>query len=400
MRYWYRHKTILIVKTYAVIWIFALLAFLPGSHAFSQIRRDTIPAEITLRGQWSGWTTAGWESVAPGMRYIPQINFQIGRTTGPRALRFEAEMAGNLYAHYLWEPGTSFLETESRLYRGWVKMAGPRSELRVGLQKINFGSALMLRPLMWFDTMDPRDPLQLTEGVWGALGRYYFDNNINIWVWGLLGNDGQRPWDIGLSDEHVPEFGARLQVPAGSGSAAVTYHRRKTEMQGLYENRYGVDLRFDYVIGFWAEATWINKRGAAGALANQELFMAGADYTFGLGNGLHLTAEHMFMASGEKAFELSGGRHLTALWMDYPISLWDHLAYIFYYDWKGKGMYNFLQWKHTLAFGDLYVMAFANPDVSLLPDMGGTTSRLPGKGVRIMLVINHLTRQKSDKTIN
>jgi len=80
--------------------------------------------------------------------------------------------------------------------------------------------------------------------------------------------------------------------------------------------------------------------------------------------------------------------------------LWDHLGYIFYYDWKGKGAYNFLQWKHTLNFGDLYVMAFANPDVSILPDMGGSANSLPGKGIRIMLVISHLTRQKTTKTIN
>ena len=57
-----------------------------------------------------------------------------------------------------------------------------------GLQKINFGSATMLRPLMWFDQVDPRDPLQLTDGVWGVLGRYYFLNNANIWLWGLYGN--------------------------------------------------------------------------------------------------------------------------------------------------------------------------------------------------------------------
>jgi hypothetical protein len=45
-------------------------------------------------------------------------------------------------------------------------------------------------------------------------------------------------------------------------------------------------------------------------------------------------------------------------------------------------------------------MAFANPDVSILPDMGGSANRLPGKGIRIMLVISHLTRQKTTKIIN
>jgi len=53
------------------------------------------------------------------------------------------------------------------------------------LQKINFGSATLFRLLMWFDRIDPRDPLKLTDGVYGLLLRYYFHNNTNIWLWGL-----------------------------------------------------------------------------------------------------------------------------------------------------------------------------------------------------------------------
>ena len=30
------------------------------------------------------------------------------------------------------------------------------------------------------EDIDPRDPLQLTNGVWGLLGRYYFMNNANL----------------------------------------------------------------------------------------------------------------------------------------------------------------------------------------------------------------------------
>ena len=69
-----------------------------------------------------------------------------------------------------------------------MRYSSDQFELRLGLQKINFGSASMLRPLMWFDQMDPRDPLHLTDGVWGLLARYYFLNNANIWLWGLYGN--------------------------------------------------------------------------------------------------------------------------------------------------------------------------------------------------------------------
>lgn len=356
-------------------------------------KRDTLAGELIYRGQLSGWAGAGVRSVSAGLRYLPQLSFRIGNPPGSNGVRFEGELAGNLYAHCNRLEGVTGKDVQARLYRGWVRVAGSRTELRLGLQKINFGPALMLRPLMWFDSMDPRDPLQLTDGVWGALGRYYFSNNANLWVWGLLGNDRQRPWDIGLSSARVPEFGARLQIPVATGSAGFSFHRRKTQWQELYENRYGIDLRFDYIIGLWAEAAWINKRGAAGSVTNQQLWMVGADYTFGLGNGLNVMAEHMLIWNGEKLFDMTERRHMSALSVNYPLGLWDNLSYIFYMDWKGKGTYHFVRWKHTMRFGDLYVMAYANPDDSALPHTGNAAGRLPGKGIQIMLVLSHQDKQ-------
>ena len=59
-------------------------------------------------------------------------------------------------------------------YRLWLRYSTSHLEIRAGLQKINFGSSNILRPLMWFDKMDFRDPLMLTDGVYALLGRYYF----------------------------------------------------------------------------------------------------------------------------------------------------------------------------------------------------------------------------------
>ena len=59
-------------------------------------------------------------------------------------------------------------------------------ENRLGLQKIDFGSALLIRPLQWFNQIDPRDPLRLTNGVYGILFRQYFNDNSNIWLWNWI----------------------------------------------------------------------------------------------------------------------------------------------------------------------------------------------------------------------
>ena len=114
-----------------------------------------------------------------------------------------------------------------------MKFSGDQFEVRAGLQKINFGSASMLRPLMWFDQIDPRDPLQLTDGVYVLLGRYYFLNNANIWVWALYGNDSRKGWEQIPSLKKVPEFGGRLQLPVSHGELGTTYHYRVADASSV-----------------------------------------------------------------------------------------------------------------------------------------------------------------------
>ncbi|MDR1585772.1 MAG: hypothetical protein LBS07_06360, partial [Prevotellaceae bacterium] len=102
-------------------------------------------------------------------------------------------------------------------------------EVRLGLQKINFGSAQLFRPLMWFDAIDPRDPLQMTDGVWGGLFRYYFQNNANFWLWTLYGNDEVKGWETAPSAQSLPEIGGRVQLPLKQGEVALSYHLREAD---------------------------------------------------------------------------------------------------------------------------------------------------------------------------
>jgi len=263
---------------------------LAGNIGIAQVRPQK--PELRYRGQlstWGGYASGSEWPVMLGARYLPQLNLDVPinwRTPGGDSgggfwggLRFDAEVSGNMYGSGEIIPFSNEeagwdarWDGKVKLYRGWGRVSTDRAELRVGLQKINFGSAMMLRPLMWFDSMDPRDPLQMTDGVWGAMGRYYFNNNANVWVWGLLGNSSRRALDVVPSDGGVPEFGGRVQVPVGKGEMAFTFHRRKTDSSGfgidlgmgsdrLCENKFGLDMRFDYEIGFWLEAMWINEAG-------------------------------------------------------------------------------------------------------------------------------------------
>jgi len=129
-------------------------------------------------GQASDWAMAWYDtsfSGQAGLRYIPTFSFG----TGP----FDAELAANGFGTWSARANSSF-DIAAKPYRAWLRYSAPRFEARLGLQKLNFGSATMLRPLQWFDRLDPRDPLALTDGVYAGLARYYFPNDANVWTWG------------------------------------------------------------------------------------------------------------------------------------------------------------------------------------------------------------------------
>ena len=147
-------------------------------------------------------------------------------------------------------------------YRFWVRFATSQFQVRIGLQKINFGSAMLLRPLMWFDRIDPRDPLQITDGVYAILLRYYFLNNANIWLWGVYGQNQRKGMEVFPTKENSGEYGGRIQVPLMNGEIATSYHHRDIDPTAMVlnaprfrsENRYALDGKWDLGVGLWFEA--------------------------------------------------------------------------------------------------------------------------------------------------
>jgi hypothetical protein len=459
-----------------------------------------------FRGQLSGWFNVNPSNDLPlwtGIRYIPAINYGIP-FGGNRLIdiEFSPRLSGTAGMH----PFDRFDSGEDiRPYRVWARYSSSRFEIRAGLQKINFGSATLVRPLMWFDQVDPRDPLQLTDGVWGVLGRYYFLNNVNIWVWGLYGNEGPKTWETGLTRAGEPEFGGRLQVPVPRGETAISFHHRKTginetdfshtnyrsflpggnsgapmrtagnaiflkslvnsnyatefrsrgfsgtnmvetaygqaqtavqaagkmispdaavsintapfcnselpcnnlvsvayrqvqtatqaagtatshdpagsiniaqfygqEIPGpglppMPENRFGIDGKWDVGIGLWAEAAWFRKGRDVGMLTNQHIMTIGADYTFGIGNGIHTLIEQVLISVNRQAFRLGNRNHFTAASLSYPIGILDNISAIIYMDWTGDNIYSFVNWHRQFNRIGFYLMGFWNPETLHLP---------------------------------
>lgn len=355
---------------------------------------------ISFTGQVSGfghYNDAGINKYLTGSRYIPELSYNAFMKNSS-VLSFESSV--NIWG------SASFVENSKAEYQGdihahrlWGRMSGKNSELRAGLQKINFGSALMLRPLMWFDSMDPRDPLQLTSGVWSILGRYYFKNNANIWLWTLYGNSTSRGLDYFKTAERMPEAGGRIQIPLLKGEAGLSGHFRKINSDGFSisersdEWRIGIDGKWDVGPGIWFETSFVQSPQISGIFRNKTMAVVGTDYTFGLGNGLLTTFEHLFLSLDENHITFSNTSMFSALSLSYPLSFYDNLSLISYFDYKSNSLYNFLNWKHQFKNLYLYLIAYLNPETNALP-LQNSSGAVPfgGKGVLLMLVYHHASK--------
>lgn len=331
-----------------------------------------------------------------GARYLPEIQYEVKLDS---TKLFTVLGAANLSATSFFHPFDADQSDASiDPYRVWARYSTNRYEVRFGLQKIDFGSATMLRPMQWFSQIDPRDPLQLTNGVYAGLGRYYFPNNANIWLWALYGNDAPRGLDSWPSDPHRVEYGGRVQYPVPKGEVALSYHNRQVEIEDpatlqpvetTTENRIGIDGKWDLGVGLWFEGAYIHNSDVLMRAADQTFLTLGTDYTFGVGNGLSVLGEHMFSAFDSDPLSISEVYGISALSVTYPLTLLDNVSSMAYYDWTSTNLTYFLSVEHQFRRFTGYAMGYYNPTTQSGVQENELITNLAGPGIRLMLVYNH-----------
>jgi hypothetical protein len=370
-----------------------ILLFLTGMNIISaQI--------IEHHGQAAAWATlnySGGTGFQPGARYIPQV--LLNKPINDK-LKLEGELSADGYLSYTLLPdSTPGFSASASLYRTWLRLSGSRFEIRAGLQKINFGSALMLRPLMWFDRLDPRDPLQLTKGVYGILGKYYFENNANIWLWGLYGNKETKGFETVPSVATIPEFGTRFQLPFPRGEMAFTYHHRTAQFPDSWqvppadadpfpENRYGFDIKADLGVGIWFEGTVIHQ------MQNyqpqfQSAMTIGLDYTLGIGEGLNVSVEQFTIKNSEDLLSAGTTGTFTGLSSGIPLSIITRVSAIIFYDWKNGEFYTFGNISFTWDKLAVNIIGFRNPRYIGLFGYEASQNLFSGYGGQVMVVYNY-----------
>jgi hypothetical protein len=319
-----------------------------------------------------------------GIRYIPQFNYSYAPD---EQNLFNAELLFNSFY------GTDFHSDDHALkfYRAILRYTSTQSETQLGLQKINFGPAQLLRPLMWFDKVDPRDPLKLTDGVYALRYKYSFMNNSILWLWSLYGNPDPTGYEPYKTAEKTPEFGGRIQMPVPAGELAVTVHTRKADANniGRRENRYALDGRWDVGIGIWLESVTQQTIFAAPFYTWNRMSTIGGDYTIPTGNGIYVLAEHMVTTASNQFWQADNRKQISAFMATYPLGVLDNLAMQEYVNWQDRRVYHFLQIQRTYDNFIITAALFHYPENGVPLFSQSTSAPGSGYGLQLMLIYNH-----------
>lgn len=356
------------------------------------------PDSISFKGQLTfdylgSNTSKHWEDQAI-LRYIPDVTFQ---NVFSRDYSWDLNVSANTFADYQSHPESSVSST-TKLYRLNAQLKTPQSDIRLGLQEINFGPALILRPLRWFDQVSPTDPLKLTEGVKGIRYRYFFMNNANIWLWTLYGNDDPKGYELIATKKDTPEIGARFQYPVKLGELGFSVHGRKTESMGfsgtstgedLFEKRYALDGKWDLGPGLWYEFVLIDQGAGPEVSTNWfKMLTVGADYTLAIGQGLHVLGEHLVSGASDAAMTWDNSVQTSALQLNYPVGILDAVTWMEIYAWKQKQGFHYFRWDRTYDNWAFSLGVFISSDQS----QNNSTlkpSGFSGNGIQAVIRFNH-----------
>jgi hypothetical protein len=344
--------------------------------------------DLNFKGQISAWGTGinnhnKWDGNS-GIRYIPQFNcsFLLGENN-----LLNAEALFNVY----YKTDLKSSDYAFKPYRAILRYTTEQTEIQLGLQKINFGPAQLLRPLMWFDRIDPRDPLKITDGVYGLRYKYSFLDNSLVWLWCLYGNKDQTGFELFPTSKNTPEFGGRAQLPILAGEIAATFHTRKVDAAILHyrENRYALDGRWDIGIGLWFESVCQQNISTTPFYKWNRMTTIGADYTIPEGSGIYILAEHLVTTFSNSFWNTDQSRQISGAMISYPLSALDNISLQEYYDWNMKNLYHYFQLQRAYDDFIINLALFYYPESTESLFFRSQNALLSGYGLQLMLVYNY-----------
>lgn len=209
---------------------------------------------------------------------------------------FDYELVGDvIYTGGVREDSGLVEEYGAELFRAWMRYEKDDFNIRGGRQQILFGAASLFRPLGFFDTRIISGIIPLTRGVDGVRSTYFPTSTSSIQGWAVPAQTGNRVI-VGMRGE--ANFGP---IEAGG---VIQYHPT-TDLPFLADfnlemAQLGYHLKGENIIGFWNESRLDFLLDQPGEPLRFDTVL-GVDYTFNIGQGLHILLEY-FLRTQEKGF--------------------------------------------------------------------------------------------------
>ncbi|MDP6231555.1 MAG: hypothetical protein QF913_05225 [Nitrospinaceae bacterium] len=209
-------------------------------------------------------------------------------------------------------------ETDIDFFRAWLRLDNGRLSLRGGRQKILFGSGFIFRPLGIFDTRNITGVVPQTRGVDGLRSTFFLDDTSSVQGWVVPAKLGSRMiaglrWEALLGEV---ESGVVAQYhPISDLDELPQFGREMIQL--------GYHFKGEYHAAYWSEGRVDLERVKENHPVRFDA-VVGTDYTFDVGDGLHVLLEYFF-STREPQFsqdDVKGDRsiHQFGVLLDQPIS--------------------------------------------------------------------------------
>jgi len=314
-------------------------------------------------------------SLEMSIGYIPTISFYKDMHNDRL---FDVELAYRAEQYY---SGESLLLDSFEPHRVWMRFSNQKTEIRLGLQKITFGPAQMLRSLSWFDSFNLKDPTGQTDGVDAFRLQWFPSNSFSIWSW-LVRNE-----------QSVVSYGGRGEFSTHIGEWGITVHHDPTDALHIIgqtgawfdqrHNRVALDFRYDGLVGLWNESALIFSKSR-----NIMLVTIGADYTLPVASGILIMTESMLINSSQK----NSDRVYTAFMASVPLGMIHQIMFITQLDWEEEKIYNYLRWSATYDRYSLNLIASISPKRSAYKEIDYLLPKTAagfGTNFQLMFIYNY-----------
>lgn len=187
-------------------------------------------------------------------------------------------------------------ETDVDFFRAWLRLDNGNFKIRGGRQKIIFGSGTIYRPLGFFDTRNVTGVVPETRGVDSVRVTSFQSETALLEGWVVPAKKGSA-LILGMRGEML--LG---DIEAG---AVVQYHP-ESELDDLPSFnqemvQVGYHIKGEKEFGFWNESRLDVEMKPSSPIRFDTVL--GVDYTFNVGEGLHVLVEY-FLTTRQKDFTL------------------------------------------------------------------------------------------------